>query len=509
MKGKLSFKAVWIIFAILVFFITPSFADSNRSIDLTGTDGYVMVGKQIKLTASVNVNSDDAPKKTSLMWESADTTIAKVTNGAVTGVSAGTTTIRASAKDDPSIYSEYSIEVRTPVKSIKIDPPKAQLIVGSTEDKATTKLKAIITPENAYYQNTTWSSSDESIIKIEDDGTVKALAKGTAKITAISKEPGSKAKAVATITVGQAVEKITLDQSTITLVSGKSIAIKSNVYPSNASNKKLEWVSNNESIASVNKNGQIKGINGGETTITAKATDGSGITANIVVKVIKPVLHVSIDSYRYDYGKSVKLNTTITNSDGSTEGLEKAFPGASIKAALQTDKGQRVQGFIEQGTDGLSFECNFPLSDDYMAPGNYKILVQSNVEKLKAYSSVFYYTADRSWLPPLNECSVELTLNYSTVRIYQDLIMTAKVTDKKGNPVPGIKVGFEVLTMNRRSTRFFRNYSYIWNTTDTDGECALKCGDIGKRIQAGKYIVRAFIVDAAGTSEKDFTFTGN
>ena len=512
MKRKQFPGTLWLIMVILaVLCIATSLAESNRSITISGSDHFVMAGKNMKLTATVTSNSEDAPRKTALIWESADSGIAKVANGTVTGISAGTTIIKAYAKDDPSVCGEYNIEVRTPVKSIDIDPPKLQLMIGSTEEQATALFHIRVLPEDAYYQDVKWISSDENIINIAKDGKVTALAKGKAKITVVSEEPESKVKAVATVSVEQAVEQINIDETSVSLVAGKKIAVKATVLPEDAKNKKLEWVSNDESIASVNSKGQITGINGGKTTIVAKATDGSGIETTINVKVIKPVLQVSVDSQQYDYGKTVKLIAKLTNSDGTIDGVEELFPDAAIYAVLQTANGKNVSGFIEQGRKGLSFDCDFPLSADNMAAGEYKILVQSNVEKLKAYTDVFYYTADKSWLPPLDECSVELTLSHTTVNLSEKLLMTAMVTDKESNPVPGIKVGFRVLTIDRKSTQFFGKYRYIWNTTEADGKSELICTINEKRAKnwkAGKYIVQAFIVDAAGMSEKELIFTG-
>ena len=368
-----------------------------------------------------------------------------------------------------------------------------------------------VAPEDTYWKDVTWSSSNERVVTVDENGVLKGLAVGKATITAQSIQPSSKVKAQIQVTVNQAVKSIRLGTTNITLIANKNTTIKASINPENATNKKIQWRSENESIATVNAKGQIKGVDTGTTSIIAQAMDGSGVEAKVTVKVIRPVLRVSIDGRTYDYGKAVNVKARIVNSDGSTDGLAKLFPSARIQATLQTTNGRKVPGFIVQERAGLETEFNFPLSDDRMSIGDYKIRVQTDVEKLMEDSPVFFYTADRSWLPPLNECHVELTLNTEKMYLNEDFIMTAKVTDKDGNPVPGVKVGFQVRTMARGFAPFWGNYDYIWNVTKVDGKCALitnKNEKEAKRIKAGKYIVQAFIVDSAGTDEKIFDFTG-
>ena len=196
------------------------------------------------------------------------------------------------------------------------------------------------------------------------------------------------------------------------------------------------------------------------------------------------------------------------------EGLAEAYPDAQISATLLYESGEPVPGFIVQGRDGFEMTCSFPLASDDMEPGYYKIFVETNVEDLTAETDTFYYTADKSHLPDPSECRIELSLSTTEFRLFERFALAAAVTDKDGNPVPGIKVGFQVLDLNGEVTRFYGNYSYIWNTTKPEtGSCALgstKTADLVSSFPPGRYIARAFIVDCPEIAdEKYFDFNLN
>ena len=97
------------------------------------------------------------------------------------------------------------------------------------------------------------------------------------------------------------VESIVLDAGTAMVSVGKALNVKVIVEPKNATAKKLEWTSSDETVATV-QNGKIKGIAPGTATITAKATDNSGATASAEIRVVQPVKKITIDA-----GKTVNL----------------------------------------------------------------------------------------------------------------------------------------------------------------------------------------------------------
>ncbi len=129
------------------------------------------------------------------------------------------------------------------------------------------------------------SSSNPFVCQVENN-VLKGLQTGTSKITVYFE--GCQEKALEkTITVQkeQKVKKLSLNRSALRLRKGQSSKLKAAVSPSNASNKKLTWKTNNKKVAVV-KNGKVVAKRKGKAAVTVKAADGSGKSAkcSIIVK---------------------------------------------------------------------------------------------------------------------------------------------------------------------------------------------------------------------------------
>ena len=88
-----------------------------------------------------------------------------------------------------------------------------------------------------------------------------------------------------------AVKTVTFSPSSLTLYVGDSSDITYTVKPSDATVQALEWTVGDTKIASVKDNNDgtatVKALAAGETTITAKATDGSNVKSSCTVTVKK------------------------------------------------------------------------------------------------------------------------------------------------------------------------------------------------------------------------------
>lgn len=247
-------------------------------------------------------------------------------------------------------------------------------------------------------------------------------------------------------------------------------------------------------------------------TVEFIAEDAFDNSAELLIRYegehTNPILWVSTDSSTYDYGDSVTLTAAVAYPDGSTEGIETLYPDAQLLATLVTAEGETVPGFVVQGTTELSSSFHFPLAEEGMAAGEYRIRVTFNEAGLCEETDVFYYTADRSHLPDPSECRIQLSLNTATLTLNQKFVMTAKVTDKNGTPVNGIKVGFSIHDLNGNYTNFFTNYSMIWNVTTGEGTCAIgSIRDESSQFQSGQYVVHAVILDTGIADYQIFEFT--
>ncbi len=164
-------------------------------IDVTGESTTVTVGNTTTLTATVS--PEDAKDK-SIIWSSSDEKVATVNeSGVVTGVKAGNVTITATAKDGSGVFGSIDIEVvPVLVETITISgAPEANVNPGYTAT-----LQATVMPENATDKTVAWTSDNEKVVTVDEAGNLKALAAGTATITATAKD-GSGVSAQVIITV--------------------------------------------------------------------------------------------------------------------------------------------------------------------------------------------------------------------------------------------------------------------------------------------------------------------
>ena len=152
------------------------------------------------------------------------------------------------------------------VTSLILNKTSLTLSVGNTE-----QLTATIKPDNATYVPV-WSSSDESVARVDENGKVFAVSPGTAIITAAA---GSK-RATCTVTVrGPAkVVGITLPE-TLVLRTGRTETLVPSIIPYDAANKNVSWRSSDSSVATVDENGTVTAVSEGTAEITVTTEEGS------------------------------------------------------------------------------------------------------------------------------------------------------------------------------------------------------------------------------------------
>ena len=153
---------------------TPSVV-SVSSVSLNKTTLTLTEGESETLTATVK--PDNATDKT-VAWSSSDASVAKVENGKVTAVKAGTATITAKAGDKSATCTVTVNKKVVAVTSVTLNKTELTLTEGEAET-----LTATVKPDDATDKTVTWSTSDASVAKVEN-GKVTAIKEGKASITA-------------------------------------------------------------------------------------------------------------------------------------------------------------------------------------------------------------------------------------------------------------------------------------------------------------------------------------
>ena len=175
------------------------------------------------------------------------------------------------------------------VAGVTLDKTSMTLAVGDTET-----LSANVFPETATDKSVTWSSNNESVAIVNENGTITAIGVGNATITVTTNDGGLTATCVVTVNSVH-ITSITLNKISTTLAVGDTETLIATISPENATDKSVTWSSNNESVAIVNENGTITAIGVGNATITVTTNDG-GLTATCEVNVCNPYVVVTANA---------------------------------------------------------------------------------------------------------------------------------------------------------------------------------------------------------------------
>jgi len=239
----------------------------------------VNVGDVIQLT--VEFEGADESTLTDVTWSSSDDDVATVdADGNVTAIGGGEVVITAVAVAN-GLTAEAVITVNVPLEGISL-PESVSMYNGGRR-----QLECVFIPSDAANKNVIWSSDNQDVAVVTEDGVVFALSLGTATITAVAEDGGYTASCVVTVEAGIApVDGVSLNMTRLSLVTGQYADLIATVSPSDAADKSVSWTSDDSEIAEVDSFGRVTaGSKAGVTTITVTTTDG-GFTAKCVVTVV-------------------------------------------------------------------------------------------------------------------------------------------------------------------------------------------------------------------------------
>lgn len=240
------------------------------------------------------------------------------------------------------------------VTKVKLDVTSLTLYVGQTY-KFTTTVK----PKDAANKKVSWSSSNKNIVTVNSKGKITAVKKGTATITCKAKD-GSGKKATCKITVKKKVtiKSLSLNKTSLSLLTGQTATLTPKFSPTNASNKNVTWKSSNTNVAKVNANGKITAVNAGTATITCTSKDNKKKKATCKVTVTKKVnvtgVTLNKTSASVVVGGSVTLKATVSPSNATTKGV--TWSSSNTKVATVNASGKVTA--VAAGTATITCKTN-------------------------------------------------------------------------------------------------------------------------------------------------------
>ncbi|OQC09646.1 MAG: Extracellular ribonuclease precursor [Tenericutes bacterium ADurb.Bin087] len=270
-----------------------------------------------------------------------------------------------------SICAQYSVAPDT----MSLSPSSATVNVGTTQT-----LTLSVSPTSAS-KDVIWTSSHPSVATV-NNGLVSPLTVGVTTITATSTLDSS-VKASSTITVTNdpiPVTGVSLERSSASLTLGKSLTLSASVLPSSASDKRLNWTSGNNAIATVSSAGLVTGHSLGTTTISVTTLDG-GFSDTLTLTVTEQPAVTSIRGtfYNTNTANSGGENgvTTANLNQGITDVGAIGFGGATVVSSLKdvTQAYYPRSGGLALGSSKNPGSMTLVLNENYHA---YKVEVVFN-----------------------------------------------------------------------------------------------------------------------------------
>ena len=277
-----------------------------ESVNLNKTTLTLKPGKTETLVATVL--PENTTDKT-VTWTSSDEDVATVDNaGKILAIKKGDVTISATCGKVSGIcsvtveYSETTDIIATPGSGLD-DIFTNGMTIKDGESK---KIDLTVVPATASPEFV-WTTSDDSVVTIDEDGNITAVGVGTATVTVTS---GSFTKTIIVTVDPILAESVTLNKTSLELKVGESETLIATVLPENTSDKKVTWKSSNSGIVAVDDAGKVTALKSGSAKITATCGMVSA-TCDITAVVVAESIILNKTSIELKIGESETLVATI------------------------------------------------------------------------------------------------------------------------------------------------------------------------------------------------------
>ena len=333
-------------------------------VDINGGTQSIRASQHTQLTATIYPQNATGDK--TIKWTTDDESVAKVdSNGLVTGVGEGKTRIRATSVNGMTRSWIMNVLPEIKVSDVTLSKTNIELVKGNLE-----KIKATIIPYNATNRNVVWSSSNEKVATVDDNGNITAVSKGNAIITA---KVGNISK-ICNVSVYEI--NINLSPEDKYVFTDLLTTLQLNAKLSNSEDAEFEWKSSNNKILKVDKNGKVTPISGGFADIIV--TNSKYNISSVCSCFVRLPITLSDGSKAYlgDMNKD-----GFYNAIDSSMILDAFNRGATADEILIGDV--NGDGFVNAADSSVILDL---YKSGKFAPGSYKD-IQTHISKLNVQVS--------------------------------------------------------------------------------------------------------------------------
>jgi uncharacterized protein YjdB len=207
-------------------------------------------------------------------FSSSNTAVATIdpTSGVATGVAPGTASITATSEGKTSNAATLTVDP-VPVGSVTVDPPTQTIIDGNVAAFTATVKDGQGSPLTGRVVD--WSSSDPAVATIDNAGSATSTGPGATTITATSEgKSGTATLQVDPVPVTSVVVTPAFDTTNV----GGKLQLAASIQGGSGAGHgpTLAWTSSDDTIATVDDKGGVKGVSPGDALITASTQGKSG-----------------------------------------------------------------------------------------------------------------------------------------------------------------------------------------------------------------------------------------
>lgn len=370
-----------------------SFSKSVVNIKDNSFDTVIATFSEVNPGDSVNVSSSsNAVSVVASTIENQKSTIT-VTSGTIsstTGKVTATITVQLNDQTTSPPSKTFTVNVTVGVNGVEIVNESGQSIAGKkitldTKEEKTVKVK--FTPSNAYNKEVTWTSNDTSVVTVED-GKLKALKEGTAKIKATSKDNTLKSDEITVEVKNVHVTGITLEPKEISINMNYSKKLTATIKPKEATILDVEVTTDKPSLVNVktSQSGNVITITvegkvaekTDTATITVKTKDGGKTATSTVTVVRNAVKSVTLNDDAEELEVDETYDKLIATIDPDYATNKKVSWSTSNSAVAAVDENGHVKAMspgtaivtVKTDEGGFTDSCEITVVKTYTIMGS-------------------------------------------------------------------------------------------------------------------------------------------
>ena len=285
-----------------------------------------------------------------LTYTSNNTNVVVVENGKIKCIKKGNATITVSFAGDEryATAENKTISVIVCLNDASVEAEDMELKVGESG-----VINYTTAPEGL---KVNFVADNSGIVSVDEDGTVKALKNGTAKITINVGDDEVYAKNSTVITVTVTLNDASVEAEDMELNVSDSGVIK---YTTNPKGLDVTFVADNSGVVSVDEKGTVKALKEGKANITVKVGDDKVYAKNstvITITVSKIPTEINVNNHTLDLGVDDKVDSVAELLPSDAGKLN--FTSSDENVVVVDDKGTFTAVGVGSANVTVSFDGN-------------------------------------------------------------------------------------------------------------------------------------------------------